>query len=461
LLARTVFAESSGRLAALEEFVRRYPRVEDYARFRAAGERQGTSWHVWPDGLREGLLQAGDYEEHVRRYHLYVQWLADEQLGRLAKKARQSGPGLYLDLPLGVHADSYDVWRERSSFALGVSGGAPPDSLFTGGQDWGFPPLHPEKIREEGYRYLTACLRRHMQLAGVLRIDHLMGLHRLFWVPHGQGACGGVYVRYPAEELYALYCLESHRNGTVLVGEDLGTVPPEVPPAMRRHHIDGLHVAQYEAAPDRHPVLSPVRPGALACLNTHDMPPLAAFWQGLDIDDRLDLGLLDADAVRREHAHRRELCQALVRFLQVEGYLGEDVDLPAVVRGLLTYLVEGTSDLVLVNLEDLCLETQQQNVPGTWHERPNWQQKTRHSLETIQGMEQVLAVLREVDRICKRSVLPVRALRTDRGEVFPGSPGHRTVAAGVGVSSSAGVRSSSSGGEPSPENDTPEQPCEP
>jgi 4-alpha-glucanotransferase len=462
LLARTFFADPAGRLQSLEEFVRQHPRVEDYARFRAAGEKQGASWHVWPDGLREGLIQARDYDEDARRYHLYVQWLADEQLGRLAAKARRSGPGLYLDLPLGVHPDSYDVWRERASFALGISGGAPPDSLFTGGQDWGFPPLHPEKIREEGYRYLTACLRRHMQFAGVLRIDHLMGLHRLFWVPHGHGAKGGVYVRYPADELYALYCLESHRHGTVLVGEDLGTVPPEVPPAMRRHHIGGLYVGQYEIAPDRQPVVSPVRPGALACLNTHDVPPFAAFWQGLDIEDRLDLGLLDPDTVRRDHGQRQELCEALVRFLQTEGYLGTDTDLPAVVHGLLTYLAHGASDLVLVNLEDLWQETRQQNVPGTWHERPNWQQKTRHALETIQGMEQVLAVLQAVDGCCKGSMRPgvelwARVLRKDRGEMFPGSAGHRTGAGAGGVSSPAGVRSAR--GEQPPPEPTREQPC--
>src|SRR5262249_59519559 len=127
--------------------------------------------------------------------------------------------------------------------------------------------------------------RRHMAFAGVLRIDHLIGLHRLFWVPHGQGAQGGVYVRYQADELYALYCLESHRHGTVLVGEDLGTVPPEVPPAMRRHRIGGLYVGQYEVAPDRQPVLSPVRAGRLPSLNTDDEPPIAAFWHGLALPD--------------------------------------------------------------------------------------------------------------------------------------------------------------------------------
>src|SRR5262249_50771705 len=147
---------------------------------------------------------AGDYDEEVRRYHLYVQWQADEQLRALGEKARAGGSGLYLDLPLGVNSDSYDVWRDRSSFALGISAGAPPDVFFTKGQDWGFPPLHPENIRTNGYRYLRDYLHHHMQFAGLLRIDHLMGLHRLYWVPQHLGPRQGVYVRYPVEELYAI-----------------------------------------------------------------------------------------------------------------------------------------------------------------------------------------------------------------------------------------------------------------
>ena len=147
------------------------------------------------NGCATATSQPGDYDEEAKRYHLYVQWLADEQVSALAERAGKRGPGLYLDLPLGVNPDGYDVWRDRDAFAVGVSAGAPPDSFFTLGQDWGFPPLHPENLRAQGYRYLRDVLKHHFQYAGVLRIDHLMGLHRFYWVPRELGAAKGVYVR--------------------------------------------------------------------------------------------------------------------------------------------------------------------------------------------------------------------------------------------------------------------------
>src|SRR5262249_19677229 len=183
--------------------------------------------------------------------------LADEQLSRLASSAREAGPGLYLDLPLGVHGHGYDVWRERPSFAVGASGGCPPDLVFPRGQDWGFPPLHPEGIRADGYSYVCAYLRHQMKSAGVLRIDHMPVFHRLYWVPAGMEASDGVYVRYPAEELYALFSLESHRHRTALVGEDLGTVPPEVPESMARHGVHRMYVLQYAARPEAEAALPP------------------------------------------------------------------------------------------------------------------------------------------------------------------------------------------------------------
>ena len=169
----------------------------------------------------------------------------------MAEEARRAGPGLYLDLPLGVHAHGYDVWREREAFAVEASGGSPPDVVFTKGQDWGFPPLHPERIRAQGYRYVLAYLRRQLACAGVLRIDHMPVFHRLFWIPHGVPASQGVYVRYPAEEYYAIFSLESHRHKAMLVGEDLGTVPPEVPESMGRHNVHRMYVKRSARAISR------------------------------------------------------------------------------------------------------------------------------------------------------------------------------------------------------------------
>ncbi|HET9229213.1 MAG TPA: 4-alpha-glucanotransferase, partial [Thermoanaerobaculia bacterium] len=153
-LARDFFENPSpDRRDAFQDFVASRPELENYAAFRAVGERRGQSWQSWPERLREGTLAPGDWDEDDRRYHLWVQWITDEQVGAMAKEARKRGPGLYLDLPVGVHGSSYDVWRYPTLFAEGMAAGAPPDALFTGGQNWGFPPLVPEQLREHGYDY--------------------------------------------------------------------------------------------------------------------------------------------------------------------------------------------------------------------------------------------------------------------------------------------------------------------
>jgi 4-alpha-glucanotransferase len=206
---------------------------------------------------------------------------------------------LYLDMPLGAHGDGYDVWRYRELFALGASGGAPPDPVFTQGQDWGFAPVHPQRSRERGHAYLRAYLRHHLRHAGMLRIDHVMGLHRLYWVPRGQPASQGAYVTYPAEEVYAMLSIESHRHQAVIVGEDLGTVPPEVSRSLKRHAVGGMFVAQYEFCLPPKPVLRPVPRNVVASLNTHDMPPFHAYWRGLDIEDRRALGLIKRSELPR------------------------------------------------------------------------------------------------------------------------------------------------------------------
>jgi 4-alpha-glucanotransferase len=334
-------------------------------------------------------------------YHCYVQWLAHEQLKGLASKARANGPGLYLDLPLGVNSSGYDTWRYRQAFAPDTAAGAPPDPFFAKGQNWGFPPLHPERVRAGAYPYVRAYLHHHMKLAGILRIDHMMGLHRLYWIPNGAEAKDGVYVGYRPEELYAVFLLEAHRHGTVLVGEDLGTVPEDVPPMMARHNVHRMYVLQYQAQPQDE-ALAPIFPNAVASLNTHDMPTFAAFWEGLDIDDRRDLGVLDAETAAAEHKRRRELTQAVEKFLRQRGFLKEKGDRQAVLRACLNYLGTGPGRVALANVEDFWLEKNPQNVPGTWHERPNWVRRAKYSLEEFTKMPGVLQALRELDAIVKR-----------------------------------------------------------
>jgi 4-alpha-glucanotransferase len=404
-LARCCFAEASDRLNALRRFAEAYPVVRDYAHFRATCERQCVPWRSWPQPLREGVLKEGDYDEEAKRYHLYVQWLAHRQVQALSERAREKGPGLYLDLPLGVHPDGYDAWRKQDLFVQEASVGAPPDAVFTRGQDWEFPPLHPERLRQQKYGYYIAYLRHHLRHAGMLRIDHVMGLHRLFWIPRGMEAGQGVYVRYRAKEFYAILALESHRNKTVIVGEDLGTVPRQVRPAMARHGLHRMYVVQYELDElDSHPqaALRQVPSNAVASINTHDMPPFRRFWQGLDIHDRQEMGLLTEAGAGQELVRRRALKQALAGFLQHRGYIKGPASEPTdMLKATLSFLSASFAPTVIVNLEDLWLEAEPQNVPDTREKRANWRRKARHSLEAFSRMPGVVATLQELDYIRK------------------------------------------------------------
>jgi len=403
-LCRCLFVKPSDRLEELHRFAEANPLVEDYARFRAACEKHRNSWRFWPQPLREGILAEGDYDEENKRYHLYVQWLAHQQVKNILEKAREKSVQLYLDLPLGVHPDGYDAWHERETFIPDTSAGAPPDAVFTKGQNWGFPPLHPERIREQGYRYVIACLRHHLQCAGTLRIDHVMGLHRLFCIPKGLEAAHGVYVRYRAEELYAILALESHRHKAIIVGEDLGTVPSYVRPAMRRHDLHRMYVVHYELASDLRRGLPPVSSNSVASLNTHDMPPFAAFWQGLDIEQWRRIGLLDKAGVKEEKNRLLSMKKALVTFLQGRDWLqGAENDIPAVLKACLSFLAASQARIVLINLEDLWLETQPQNVPSTKKEYPNWRRKTRYTFEQFCQLPHVVDILLTVNELRKRS----------------------------------------------------------
>jgi 4-alpha-glucanotransferase len=401
-LARFLWSQPSERRASFERFVASHPRAEDYAAFRAKVEQERKPWNQWPLPSRNGTLRSGDYSEPAKRFHLYVQWQADEQVRALWEKTKAGGPALYLDFPLGVNRDGYDVWRERAVFALEANGGAPPDGFFTKGQNWGFPPLHPEGLRQQGYRYYIHCLRHHLQYAGMLRIDHVMGLHRFYWVPEGFAPHEGVYVRYPAEEFYAVLNLESHRHQARVVGENLGTVPPAVNRALARHKILGMYVSQFGVTQDAGHALEEAPPEAVVSLNTHDTPTFAGFWNEKDIEDRKNLGLLTEDGVAAEKQHRARQREALVTYLRSHGCLDDDAAEPmAVLRAWLSYLARGPVRLLLVNLEDLWLEPMPQNVPGTWQERPNWQRKARFPLETLREMASVVDTLKMIRNIRK------------------------------------------------------------
>jgi 4-alpha-glucanotransferase len=387
LLARSL---SPARRAASREFRASRPELLDYAGFRAAHERHGR-WETWPARLRDGRLRPGDFDAAAARYHAYVQWIASEQIAGAGRRAGL--PGVCLDLPVGAHPDGYDAWRYRESFARGASAGAPADDWFPRGQGWAVPPLHPERSRERGHDYFRACLRHSMRAAGMLRVDHVMSLHRLFWVPAGFEPEHGVYVRYPAEELHAILCLESARHRCIVVGEDLGVVPPRVRPALQRHAMRRTWVLQ-GAAP-----LDPASVRGVAVLGTHDMPTFAAFLRGLDVGERVKLGLLPAEEAPAWRRGRREQRKRLVRELRRGGWLrGRGATAAALLRACLAFLAESAAEVALVNLEDLWLETRGQNVPGTSYERANWRNRARLSLAELTRDPGIARVLRDVDR---------------------------------------------------------------
>jgi 4-alpha-glucanotransferase len=397
ILADDFFRQPSERQAALARHLGENPEAETYARFRAAADRQPGPWPNWPEPLRSGRITPADYDEPAYRRHLYAEWQAAQQFESASRRARESKLFWYLDYPLGVSGDGYDAWRHQELFVRGASGGAPPDAFFTRGQDWGFPPLHPEAIRRDRYAYVIAALGQHLRSAGALRIDHVMSFYRLYWVPQGMAAKDGVYVRYPMDDLFAVLTLESHRHQAEVVGENLGTVPPEVDAALAQHGVDGMYVVQYEIQPETGRVLRPIPPGSVAGLNTHDMPAFATFWSGLDIDDRMDLGLLDAAAASRERDTRAAMRAALIELLESEGLLKDGViNTEFVLEACLTLLARSPAAVVQVGLEDLWGETQPQNTPGTLYERANWQRKTKLSFEEFIAFP---AVRRILDRV--------------------------------------------------------------
>jgi 4-alpha-glucanotransferase len=370
-------AGSAAIRAAVDEWAKGTP-IFDYAMFRAFGEADKASWHSWSAERRDSVPFAQSLEDAQRAgadggrvwSHVIAQWMMHQQL--TGPEARQ-GAGLYLDLPVGVNGDAYEVWRHRELFAVMASVGAPPDALFLGGQEWGLPPVHPAVSRATGHRYIRDCLRHHMQASSMLRIDHVMGLHRLYCVPRGFGAKDGAYLRYPKDELYALVALESHRHKCAVVGEDLGTVPEDVPPALTRHHIARLWVSQFEmpAVVGRGPRRSPEP--VVASFGTHDMATFSGWWHGGDLADRRALGLIGGEEEVRQLEHRGKERVALLAHVDANKLAPAALpDEERAMTGAMIDLARGPSEVMLVTLEDLWLERAPQNVPGTYHERPNW-----------------------------------------------------------------------------------------
>lgn len=393
----------SPRWQQYQRFLVSNPETEDYCRFRAVSEERGLSWRQWPEKLRCGLITDADCRPELLRYYLYAQFIISTQLNGFMEKMRRQGLSVYLDLPLGAHPDGYDAWREQKLFVPGVSVGAPPDPAFPGGQDWGFPPPHPRQQRLQGYRYFRKTLRHHLQCAGILRLDHVMGMHRLFWIPSGSSPAEGAYIHYPAEEMYAVICLESRRSGAVIVGEDLGLVPAAVRKSMRRHHIYRSYVAQYEMITGDDQCLTDVPRQAVSALNTHDMHPFAAFWEETDIPQRQQLGVLPPEQASAEKQRRDSAKTALLDCLQRQGHVSQAApSTGAVGRAITEKLAGSQSEVLLINMADLWEERRAQNIPGTVDQHPNWRRKSALSLEQINSDLEIRQFLAGINRLRNR-----------------------------------------------------------
>jgi len=384
-----------GDLVGIETFLREHPKANDFALFMAALEALGLGFRRWPERMKSGRLRPGDVPPKAFRYHLFSQWQAFRQLKALCEQTKAKNGAIYLDLPVGVNPDGFDAWAYQGCFVEGLSIGAPPDTFFTLGQNWGFLPPHPEKTRELGHQDFIETIRTNLELAGVLRLDHVMGLHRLFVIPSGFEARDGMYLRYPYEELYSILAIESHRAKSMLVGEDLGTVSGYIRKAMERTGLQRMYCLLAEIRPDpEHALPDPIE-DALASLGTHDMPTFASFLEALDIQERVALGYLSKEKAPEELESRHRLTRSLRNFLDARGLLQGD-GLQTFLLAALKFLAQSQARILLVNLEDLWLERAFQNMPGTGDERPNWRRKAALSLEQIKADPRVLGVLKEL-----------------------------------------------------------------
>ncbi len=389
--------------------------LDRYATFQALDEDfrgEGLGW--WPEWPAELQNAAGDAvralaAEHAEAvdFHRWVQFELDAQLGAAAARARGRGlpVGLYQDLAVGVSPAGGDVWGERALFVTGVSLGAPPDALGPDGQNWGLPPMNPRRLASGGYAPWVRLVRSAMRHAGALRIDHAIGIFRQFWIPEGSTGRDGAYMRMPADDLLGILALESVRAnggaGALVVGEDLGTVPPEVAPGLARWGVLSSKVLYFERG--EHGTFTPPRTyarTALATVNTHDLATLAGWWAGRDVSLRRELELATDEETEVARGDRARERAQLVRLLVGEGVLD-----PAAVEGAEhgeipdALEAEALDDLVLrsavhaalrrapswmvgLALEDLVGETEPVNLPGVGPDKfSSWTRRLRMPLE--------------------------------------------------------------------------------
>jgi (1->4)-alpha-D-glucan 1-alpha-D-glucosylmutase len=362
------------------------PALRRFAIFQALREERGgadpaqRAWRNWPAELRspQSPAVAAFAAEHAPRigFFEYLQWIAHEQLQACARAAAPMPVGLYRDLAVSVDPDSGEAWAEQEAIVSGFSIGAPPDAWNTMGQDWGLAPLNPLALRRQGFRPFADLLCANMKHAGALRIDHVLGLWRTFWIRHGDMPSEGAYVRYPFDELVAVLVAESQRARCIAIGEDLGTIPPGLREALARAGVLSYRLFYFEREGN-----IPYRPEhyprqALIAVGTHDLPPLAAYWRGDDLTMRAELGFFpEPGRIAEERAQRDADRAALAGALRAEGLLGDGVPGAPPIAAAYCYLSRAPSRIVMVQIEDALGLTGQINVPGTPDAPPNWRRR--------------------------------------------------------------------------------------
>ncbi len=376
-----------------------------FAAFQAnANGEAGANWRLWPQDMRDGEARAIDKAIESNRqafeFALFCQWLADRQLARAAERARGRGLeiGFYRDLAVGAAPDGSESWAHHKILARGVTIGAPPDPFSIQGQNWSLPAPNPLAGAREGWASLSALYRANMRHAGMLRIDHAMGLERLFLIPAGAKPAEGAYLSYPLDDLIGHIALESQRAQCMVIGEDLGTVPEGFRDRMTGANIDGMRVLWFErdGANVRPPESYPTR--SVACVATHDLATLAGWWGGADIAERLSLGFLTLARAGEEIARRREEKRGLIAALVAAGLIGagptDDAPLTDAIAAAVHALVgRAGSILAHAQFDDLVGETVQTNLPGTDRERPNWRLKLSPDVAAAFASHRTQAIL--------------------------------------------------------------------
>ncbi len=377
------------------------PELADFARFEViAHELRESDWRRWPEELRDPRSQAvTDFATAHADEIEFRTWLQCElsvQLERASQSARSAGMriGVCKDLAIGCAPDSADTWMCRGLFGERASLGAPPDAYAAAGQNWGLPPLVPHRLRADGYRFLRRLVRAAFRASGALRIDHVMGLSRQFWIPEGRPGSEGTYVAQPCADLFGVLALESRLAQSLVVGEDLGTVPAELPPELESWGVLSTRVMCFERDGVAFRPSASYSPRALSLVVTHDLPPLSGWLESRDLELRAQIGELSNDALARAYAARGADRGALVERLRAEGEVADDVETPALTRAAQLFLARTPSRLVALALDDLAGEREPLNLPGVpVAVHRSWSRRMTRELDDLAADPELASVL--------------------------------------------------------------------